>query len=384
MTTLSLFDGDPFNRILEKVGVYRAGQVRYGPLIVVIVSLGWIIPFILANVEGWLRQSKATELFLRDPTLPVQTLVCIILLFAEPFLDEHIRAGGTIFSSSGLLRDPQKYEHAAKMVARIRHLVLPDLILVVLAYVLTYTWVSPTLQRGMETWGASVHGGSFRFNLSGWWIALVFSPMFQYLWVRWAWKFLIWTLFLTRMARSELRLAVGHPDQVGGLAFLGDIQGLFGILIFAVGLVVATDWINQFLIVRVPGWSLFLNVGAFVLFAPLVFLVPLLMFTKKLYMAKAVGLARYEVLLTRFIHAFEETHLEARANTSALLEETADLADLSCIETLYSNVSKMHIVPFDLISLSRLLGAAVAPMTPLLAQLIPPQVRIFLDSPMWH
>jgi hypothetical protein len=189
------------------------------------------------------------------------------------------------------------------------------------------------------------------------------------------------------MARARLRLAVGHPDEVAGLKFIGDTQATFGVVIFGVGLLVALEIVKFFskapVVVSVDNAIVANLVGeviAFIILAPLAFLLPLLMFTKKLYLAKQEGVARYQIFLTRFINAFETKHLQRDGEYCEPLASTNDLAALANIETLNSHLNKIRIVPFDLESLFRLVVAAASPLIPLAVNLVhwPRWVREYL------
>ena len=223
-------------------------------------------------------------------------------------------------------------------------------------------------------------GGHTTFTLAGWWCALVFGPILQFAFVRWAWKFFIWVYFLYRISRAKLRLAIGHPDEAGGLGFVGSLQATFGTLIFAWGLVVLADALNQ--ITRfTPSPTLYVSVGAFVVFAPLLFMSPLLMFTKKIYDARQEGHVHYQILLTQFTIAFEQKHLGQPVAGEEALAQMEALAGLARIETLHAHLAKMRIVPFDLVSLGHLGLSAVTPMLPLLLRVIPwPEVRHLAES----
>lgn len=107
------------------------------------------------------------------------------------------------------------------------------------------------------------------------------------------------------MSREKLNIAAGHPDRVGGLAFVGEAQTAFGVVIFGWGIVMVSDAITQMMITRVQS-TLAVHLVAFVLLAPMAFLAPLFLFTSKIYHAKERGLLEYNLLLTRFIIGFEE------------------------------------------------------------------------------
>ena len=76
-----------------------------------------------------------------------------------------------------------------------------------------------------------------RLTAAGWWCALVSSPVFWFLLLRWLWRHAVWGLLLRDLARLELRLVATHPDGAGGLAFIGQYPNAFAAFVFALSCV---------------------------------------------------------------------------------------------------------------------------------------------------
>jgi len=47
------------------------------------------------------------------------------------------------------------------------------------------------------------------------------------------WRIFLWFRFLSAVSKLNLQLFPTHPDQAGGLGFIGEAQRFFGILFFA-------------------------------------------------------------------------------------------------------------------------------------------------------
>ena len=71
------------------------------------------------------------------------------------------------------------------------------------------------------------------------------QALFRFLLLRWAWKKFLWTLLLWRVSRLPLHLAPAHTDLAGGLGFLADGQRAFSPIVFAGGLVLAGQVVND-------------------------------------------------------------------------------------------------------------------------------------------
>lgn len=391
MTELSLFQGDPFRRLLTSLRLAQDGRIRYGRLVPLLVILNWFVPLGLCAWRGTLVATNAVPLsFLRDPERPIQTLVILVFLLAEVLVDEHVRNAGRIFSSSGILEDPSEYDRAADATRRLRTKVWPEVVIVLLACAATSLWVRADLQAGSVTWKVSRTASSFVLSPAGWWLAVVVSQIHGFFWIRWAWKIAIWVAFLARMARAKLRLAVGHPDEVAGLGFIGETQATFGLVIFGVGLLVSLEAVKWFWPITaglgergLTFSNLLTEVACFVVLAPLAFLLPLLMFTKTLYLAKQDGLAKYQILLTEYINEFEKTHFrEDRRAAEPLAATATDLAALANIEGLHAHLMRMRIVPFDMGSMVHLAMYAAGPFVVIIVKRVahwPPWFLEYLE-----
>ena len=106
--------------------------------------------------------------------------------------------------------------------------------------------------------------------------------------------------------------------------------------------------------------------ASFVVGAPLMFTLPLFMFTKQLYHAKSRALEAFQERSMERAKAFEEKWLKACSSGHYELMSGSDLVGLNALNQVYDHIHKMRVVPFDLRSFSELLGSAVGPLVPLL------------------
>jgi hypothetical protein len=56
---------------------------------------------------------------------------------------------------------------------------------------------------------------------AGWWYGFVAIPVFQFLFLRWRARMLIWWYLRWRIGQLDLHLAPTHPDYAGGLGVFG-------------------------------------------------------------------------------------------------------------------------------------------------------------------
>src|SRR5262249_31271039 len=151
----------------------------------------------------------------------------------------------------------------------------------------------------------------------GAWALLFALPLLNYWWLRIGWKVIVWTRYLYRISRPRLVLVAAHPDKTGGIGFISDVQATFALIIFAYGIsnvaaVIAYKVaIEKAPLTLPPVWG---PAVGFIIGAPALFTVPLLMFTKQLARTKRRALAAYREQILRQSLAFESAWLGADAS----------------------------------------------------------------------
>lgn len=384
MDDFSLFSSDAFNRVLERLGLgYRRHGGRVRRRVLVVWLLTWPPVAVLAAFAGVAIGPTPRQTFLFD--LAAYAQLCLglpLLLGAEPLIDEHIGRAVGVFWSSGLLSDDRGERFARNMrwAAAASRWWIVDVVLVVLAYVSVAGWLGEELGNGVATWHTRLAAGGETLTPAGVWDGLFSVPLFLYVMYRWIWKVALWFWVLWRASRVRLRLVVTHPDRAGGLGFLGNLQGVFGLLIFAVGSVTAATVGHK---LAVEGAS-FYTYGilaplvGFAIAAPVLFLLPLCFFSMQLYRAREEGLLKYSPLAS-----LRARHLESRFAKSehrAVLdtpEPVATVVTAEEVDAMYERVENMRIVPFDLETVRGLVVTSIGPMIPLLSSQVPGLKRVF-------
>ena len=141
----------------------------------------------------------------------------------------------------------------------------------------------------MASWHGAPVNGVWQPSLAGWWLGLVSLPLFQFLLLRWYFRFFIWARFLWQVSRIELKLMPTHPDRGGGLGFLASVCTPFSPVLLAQGALLAGMMANRIFYAgaQLPEFKVEL-IG---LVAVMVFAVlgPLLVFGRQLEAAKRAG-----------------------------------------------------------------------------------------------
>lgn len=71
------------------------------------------------------------------------------------------------------------------------------------------------------SWYAQDDCGQIRLTPADYWNVFVSVPLFQFVLVRWYFRFFLWFWFLFRVSRLRLCLLASHADRAAGLGFLG-------------------------------------------------------------------------------------------------------------------------------------------------------------------
>lgn len=369
-TQFSLTEGDVVNNAF---GVLRIGSRRPRHLLyrsLILSGSTWGMLAFFATCQGLYGTQITGSNFFADFAAYAQFLLALpIFVVAEAIIVLHTREAAKAFLSSGVVQ-PQHVddiECVHRTVARLRRLPGADFSLIGLAYVLAYYTIGPELGwPGMpmiaepDTWHSIVEGNVRRLTVAGGWAMFFALPLLNYWWLRWIWKIAIWTWYLYRISRMRLMLVASHPDRTGGIGFVSRVQARFAWIIFAYGIsnvaaVVAYK-------IGVEGVSMAVMsvwgpVVGFILLAPLLFTLPLFMFTKQLFRTKKRALRIYRRLATERARLLEKQWLNIGARQ--LASGQPDLEQHTSFSTMFSDIERMRIVPFDFRSIGQLVGATV-------------------------
>ncbi len=341
----------------------------------VLLALTWGMLLALAAIEGVAWGPTPRERFLLDFAAVGQFFIAIpAFLFGEPLIDGHMAKALETFRVAGLIHDDhRKLEHTKELAMRGAHWRAVDWILLVFVYVNTWMWTAEELTNNSGSWHARLVGGHEVVTLAGFWVWAFAVPCWFYLCARLAWKICIWTWILWRVSHMKLHLVPSHPDESGGIGFLGELQAMFGIVIFAVGAAIACTVIYK-VDIEHASWGTFATDGpwiGYIIIAPLAFLAPLLLFSKQMYLAKHEGIMEYSPATTAYGRRFERTWITSSAYREDGFGMVNDVQAYSNLSAVFKAIESMRIVPFDLVTFGRLVMAAASPMLPLVASRFP-------------
>jgi hypothetical protein len=363
----------PTYRIEKRRELMRENSPRVIRRAFVSICLTWLVLLALAAFQGFAIGHRVPVPFLRDIAVHARFILAVpLLLLAENIVGPRLAHAAAHFITSGVVieQDFSKFDSAVG-----RALALCDSTLVRFSFVVLAYTVS-----GLTVWSTSVHisswsvlrtGGDLSLTWAGWWLMLFCIPLFQFLTLRWLWILFLWGQFLWRMSKLNLQLVPIHPDEAGGLAFVGEAQRYFGIIVVAYSLVVAGVLANTVLYDKLPLPQFAGEIAAYAVCAVLFILAPLCVFTPILWETKTSGMATYGILAYEYTKSFHQKWIvERRAGQEPLLG-TADIQSLADLGNSFAFVEKMRLLPIGSRVPVHLALASLIPMAPLLLTIMP-------------
>ena len=334
-------------------------------------SMAWLPLLALSFFEGVAYGTDVKVPFLRDFAVNVRFLLALpILIVSEPIVDGWWRRLVLEFPRSGLvgLAELPAFDDAIERVTRLRDRLLPDVLLLVAAFAPLLVVRTELLMGGVSSWHVA---GTGHLSLAGWWFDLVSTPLFRFLLLRWAWKKLLWTTFLWRVARIKLRLAPAHTDLAAGLGFLSEGQRAFSPIVFAGGLVLAGQVINAIVYEGVTLPSVQYIFVAYAVMAVIMLVAPLLVFSPVLFEVKKTACLEYGALVTRHDLSFDAKWILGQRPPGETMLGNPDASSLADLGTAFDVVRRMRIVPIDRPTLITLAVAAGLPIVPVVLFVTP-------------
>jgi hypothetical protein len=358
--------GGPYYDLQRRLGLLREEALHARRRAVILVGLAWGVPLGLSAIAGHAIGPAATRPFLLDLGAWARFFIAIgIFVLMERLVEERLRAHLRQFARAPLLA-PAAMPAAAEAVVRAlrrRDLRLAELACAITAYAITLSGAAFLLASDASSWLVTVGPEGARLTPAGWWCALVSSPLFWFLLLRWLWRHAVWGLLLHDLAQLELRLVATHPDGAGGLAFIGQYPNAFAAFVFALscslGAAIARTLLHGELTPATYGQLM----AAWLVVIIILFGVPLLAFSKPLRRLKEATLLAASAVATRRERALERELLGSNMAAAADAEASA-AADIPDASKLHATAKKLSTF---LISRAALVPVAAAALLPLVA-----------------
>jgi hypothetical protein len=365
--------GGPAYRLMQRIGVIK-GEPSILRRIVIFLALTWVPLLVLSFLEGVAIGPTPEQSFLLDFTTYARFFVAFpMIVIAERVIGPRLTRAGLHFVRSGLVRedDYPAFHAAVHKVESRREARLPELIILCIAVFGAWS-MTAAFYAGIETsWHIIRTESGIRLSIAGVWYLLVAVPLLQFMFYRWLWRLAIWTGFLLDMSRLNLRVSVSHPDQAGGLGFLGIAQMSFGSLAFGLSSILSANTAFHIVYGGAQIEALKIPFIAYLVLVNLIFLGPLLVFVPLLARTRRQGLLEFSSLANRYDQSFIDKWIKGKAPEGEPLLGTGDIQSLADLGNSYQFARQMKPIPFDVRTMIQMSVIAAAPMLPLLPLVMP-------------
>ncbi len=358
--------GGPFYDLQLRLGLLREQALHAGRRAAILVGIAWGVPLLLSALAGEAFGPAASRPFLLDLGAWARFVIAIaIFVLVERLVEERLRVHLGQFVRAPLLA-PAAMPAAAEAVVRAlrrRDTRLPELVCVVAAYAISLAGAELFLTGDTSSWIVTVSPEGASLSAAGWWCALVSSPLFWFLLLRWLWRHAVWGLLLRDLARLELRLVATHPDGAGGLAFIGQYPNAFATFVLALSCVLGAAIARTLLRGDLTAAAYGQLMAAWLIVVVILFGAPLLAFTGPLKRLKETTILAASALATRRERAVERELLGSNMSASSDADAAA-AGDVPDPAKLYAAAGKLSTY---LISRAAILPVAGAALLPLVA-----------------
>src|SRR5262245_9566132 len=373
-TERELFDGGPPSRLQRSLGLVKPNEPRIVWRVVLAVLVGWVPLVVLAAAQDLtLGGGRTRSLLLAFPVYARFLIAAPLFIIAEPVCFS--RLGRTVrhFLDAGLVReaDRARFDAVIASTRRLRDAIVVELVAVLLAYAVIGALMRDVPSAAIPVWHRSGSSGPLAFSAAGWWHTLVSLPLLLVLFFGWLWRLFLWGRFLWYMSRFDLRLIPAHPDHAAGLQFVGYSLRAFSLLGMALGTIVAGMVADRVVHAGASLTAYTHVMVALVVCVVLLFSVPPLVFTGKLFYTKWRGTLEYGALATGVGGQFEHKWLKRPESIDESALEVPDFSTTADLNQVVANVYDMGIIPLDLRNILLLIVATLLPFVPVVFMAIP-------------
>jgi hypothetical protein len=357
----SLVTGGPFFRALRRMGLFEPHQNIKRVVAWWLLTCVPILAFSIGEGTAWGNKVKIPLLY--DFSMYGRFLFALpLLIAAEIVLDPFIRRVVSFFNSSGIIRegDLPAYHAVLARIVRLRDSALIELLLALVAcipfflLVADYQWVS----NQVSAWHGTTSAG---LSPAGWWFVFVGSPVPRFLTLRWLWRYALWVYLLHSVSKLNLNLMPTHPDRLGGLGSVLFAQQRFGILATAIGSVLAGQFANEIAHFGETLRGIRAPTGVFIVISVVLVLLPLTVFSLKLFEARRDGLARYSLVGRGVTAAFDIKYARPGGSPSESMIGTQDPSSLIDYISSYDVIRDTRVIPMSKRAVIYIAALAAAP-----------------------
>lgn len=369
------FEKDRFSRLINGLQLGKTSQVSLSMKALLVVGICWVPLAIYSLINNSFWTGSISNSFITHQDTQVRFLVALpIFILSVRVIGKRLEKILKQFTEAGMLPKDQMPHYEALIVKSNKLLISgwPDLIILVICYIqVSVVLYFEQLTPEILSWQVNVINGEPFLNFAGKWNLLFSRPLVIFLLYKWLFRIFVWGNLLRKIAKIPLKLYTIHPDLVGGLGFLGYSIRYFSPVAFGISALIAGKMADFMLIedshlsdFRIPFIS-------YMVFITLLFVIPLLSFTKQLTSA------REEAIFNNYDFAngiYRELKPRISKNYEKVQEDdlkSAEFGTVNDFNSLMTNTLKMRSLTFSLYDILPIWVAAILPYIPVILLEIP-------------
>ena len=363
----SLVLGGPLFQLFRRAHLTGDALEMSNRRVIIAASITWVPLLLLSLLSGHAFGDSVAIPFLQDVEAHVRFLIALpILIASELIVHRRLSPAVRQFVERRIVipEELPKFQQAIDSTMRLRNSVWIELALIAVVYGVGM-WMRDQLALDKASWYAIPDGKVMRLTPAGYWQMLVSAPIFQFILLRWYFRFFLWFWFLFRVSRLNLHLIPIHTDRTGGLGFLGASTMAFAPVLIAQGAVLAGLIASRIFYAGQTLTNFKVQVVSFVGFFVIATLIPLTVFAPRLAESKRAGRGDAGRLASRYGRLFEEKWFRGGASDDELLG-SGDIQSLADLGNSMAVVQEMRLVPFGWRDVTRLVTITAVPFLPLL------------------
>lgn len=370
---VSFIRGGPFYRAQRALRLIRPNQWNFTRRILILIAIGWL-PLVIFTV---VLNPEGLSSLIREYRIHARLLIAIpALLIGEGFMESRFRLVMQHIRQVGLLDAPDLayMDGVIATLVRVRDAFVPEFMVFVVLVVHT-----AASYRGLvdaTPWLGYGSGANLQLTVAGWYAVLVSAPLFQFLLGLSLWRWLLWTFFAFKLSKRNLKLVPTHPDEHGGLGFLGLTAAAFAPVAFAATAVIGATWRDDILHHGARLMDFKLEAIVLLIIIALVALGPLLFFVPRLASLRRQGILEYGILGQIHSTEFHGKWILHRAGHEAEFLQAPEIATLANFAKSYQEIAQLKPFPADTGSLYGLAVAIAIPALPVVLAQIPLKVVV--------
>jgi hypothetical protein len=351
----------------RRIALLDPDSERTRRMAIITAAVAWFPTAILALMQG----PSYLRLFLIDYAAQTRLLFVIpLLIIAEPWMIHRWELIARHFLVVDIIRneDVARFEQALAVFEKWRHQWISQLVILFAVY--CWAVAAVPLVHLIPPWCAGTEAFG-KLSWAGASYLLISLPLLVYLVFRWIWNIALWSLFLNKISRFDLRLVPSHPDLIGGLSFLETSLRGYLPFAFAIGTIVAGGVANQMIHLKHSLADSRSEAVFTVVLVLLICVAPLCTFYRPLLLAKWRGTFEYGKFAIEIGHQFEAKWLTSERQVQETALEVPDFSATTDTYSVVANVRQMKPVPFGVQSVARVIVFTLAPAIPVALSSVP-------------